>query len=135
MSVSGRRATPVDIKGESDDLDARALEKLHKVNYYVPHVHLMRIKEGRIKKNPAAEVDVLVDFAFLPLHFIPNVAGPRRLKITMLPPADVSPGCTLADKEGEPEGKGPKLSGVTRIDYNVKRLINSMSGLIGIFLA
>ena len=28
-----------------------ALEKLHKVNFYVSHVHLIRIMEGCIKKD------------------------------------------------------------------------------------
>lgn len=36
---------------------ARVLEKLHKVNYYVPHVHLMRIKEGP-GRHPAVEASL-----------------------------------------------------------------------------
>lgn len=58
-----RCARSVDIKGESDDLDARSLEKLHKVNYYVPHVHLMRIREGRI--GTISRIDVLPPFFIL----------------------------------------------------------------------
>lgn len=56
----------------------------------------MRIKEGRIKKNPAAEVDVLADFAFLSLHFIPNHPRPSPPTPEMLENHDASSGrCIL----------------------------------------
>jgi len=60
---------------------ARALEKLHKVNYYVPHVHLMRIKEGRTGQTPCCRG---VSFGGLssPLFLIPDVPAERWLKIT-----------------------------------------------------
>lgn len=57
----------------------RTLEKLHKVNYYVPHVHLIRIKEGRIREDFGA----LVDFASTPPLFYSRL--PRCLKVTVLP--------------------------------------------------
>lgn len=73
----------------------RTLEKLHKVNYYVPHVHLTRIKEGRIRED----FGLLVDFASTPPFIL--FPTPEMLENHGASLRPVSLACLLSpDKEG-----------------------------------
>lgn len=59
---------------------ARALEKLHKVNYYVPHVHFMRIRGGDVPGQTSRRRGVSFGGLSSPLFLIPETTSREMVK-------------------------------------------------------